>query len=105
MKNIIYTFVFLVAAFGATSCSDDYNAPTSTRNEFINKYPNAVDVEWEKRRGYVVAEFEIPGEGECEAWYTKGGVWVMTKVYDINIHLVASCTHSIRDRVWHTGPC
>ena len=82
MKTIIYTFVFLVAAFGATSCSDDYNAPASTRNEFINKYPNAVDVEWEKRRGYVVAEFEIPGEGECEAWYTKGGVWVMTK-YDI----------------------
>jgi hypothetical protein len=82
MKTIIYTFVFLAAAFGATSCSDDYNAPASTRNEFINKYPNAVDVEWEKRRGYVVAEFEIPGEGECEAWYTKGGVWVMTK-FDI----------------------
>ena len=41
-----------------------------------------MDVEWERKRGYAVAEFHLPGSGDCEAWYTKGGEWVMTK-YDI----------------------
>ena len=71
----------VVAALGLFAC-DDYDAPTSLRHAFYDKYPNAVDVEWEKKRGYAVAEFTLPGQGECEAWYTKGGEWVMTK-YDI----------------------
>ena len=71
----------VVVALGFVAC-DNYKAPASMRNAFYEKYPQAVDVEWEKKHGYAVAEFTLPGEGECEAWYTKGGVWVMTK-YDI----------------------
>ena len=81
MKRLTYLFAVLIAATTLIAC-DDYNAPQTTRAEFQTQYPNAVDVEWEKKRGYVVAEFHIPGQGECEAWYTKGGEWVMTK-YDI----------------------
>jgi hypothetical protein len=82
MKRLTYLFAMLIAATTLIACDDDYNAPQTTRAEFQTQYPNAVDVEWEKKRGYVVAEFHIPGQGECEAWYTKGGEWVMTR-YDI----------------------
>ena len=81
MKKFLYSFVTLFLAVTLSAC-DDYNAPTSLRNTFYESYPNAVDVEWEKKRGYAVADFTLPGQGECEAWYTKGGEWVMTK-YDI----------------------
>lgn len=78
----MFATFMLVAALGFVAC-DDYNAPTSTRAAFNERYPNAVDVEWERKRGYAVAEFHIPGQrGECEAWYTKSGEWVMTK-FDI----------------------
>ena len=41
-----------------------------------------MDVEWKKKHSYAVAEFYLPGQGECEAWYTKAGAWVMT-AYDM----------------------
>lgn len=81
MKKFLYSFVTLFLTVTLSAC-DHYNAPTSLRDTFYESYPSAVDVEWEKKRGYAVAEFHIPGQGECEAWYTKGGKWVMTK-YDI----------------------
>ncbi len=82
MRKLLFATIMLVAALGFVAC-DDYNAPTSTRSAFNERYPNAVDVEWERKRGYAVAEFHIPGQrGECEAWYTKSGEWVMTK-FDI----------------------
>ena len=81
MRKLMFAAFAVVAALGLFAC-DDYDAPTSLRHAFYDKYPNAVDVEWEKKRGYAVAEFTLPGQGECEAWYTKGGEWVMTK-YDI----------------------
>ena len=81
MRKLMFAAVAFVVAMGLFAC-DKYDAPASLRNTFNTQYPNAVDVEWEKKHGYAVAEFTIPGEGECEAWYTKGGEWVLTK-YDI----------------------
>ena len=81
MRKFMFAAVAFVVALGLFAC-DKYDAPASLRNTFSTQYPNAVDVEWEKKHGYAVAEFTIPGEGECEAWYTKGGEWVLTK-YDI----------------------
>lgn len=81
MRKLMFAVVALVVAATMVSC-DDYNAPQSLRSAFYDRYPTAVDVEWEKKRGYQVADFHIPGErGECEAWY-KSGEWVMTK-FDI----------------------
>lgn len=82
MRKLMFAIIALTAAMTITSCDDD-RAPQSTRNAFNKQYPNAVDVDWDKKHGYSVAEFHIQGEwGECEAWYTKNGEWVMTK-YDI----------------------
>lgn len=81
MKKILYIFAALLGTAMLAACDDDYNAPVALRSSFSEMYPTAVDVEWEKRHGYAIAEFRIPGEGECEAWY-KDEVWVGTK-YDI----------------------
>lgn len=81
MKRFVYIIIAAIVTCVTTAC-DHYDAPTSTRSAFEQRYPSAVDVEWEKRRGYAVAEFRIPGQGECEAWYTKDGKWVMTR-FDI----------------------
>lgn len=80
MRRLMFA-IMTVVALAIVGC-DHYDAPTSIRNTFSSEYPSAVDVEWKKRHDYVVAEFYLPGQGECEAWYTKGGKWVMTK-YDI----------------------
>lgn len=81
MRLFAYIITTLAVTLSITAC-DHYDAPTSTRGAFQEQYPSAVDVEWEKKRGYAVAEFHIPGQGECEAWYTKDGKWVMTR-FDI----------------------
>ncbi len=80
MRRLFFA-LSLVAAIFATSCDDDYNAPVDTRNDFNKRYPTAVDVEWEKKKGKAVAEFKLNGE-DCEAWYTRGGEWIMTR-FDI----------------------
>lgn len=79
MKKTILALLAIVATLFITSCND-YKAPTSMRQAFSERYPNAVDVEWERKRGHAVADFHIPGQwGEYEAWYTLKGEWVMTK--------------------------
>lgn len=83
MRKILFAVVALVGVM-AVGCDDDYNAPESIRSEFQTQYPNAIDVEWERRRGHVIAEFSLPGiSDDCEAWYTKSGNWIMTE-YDID---------------------
>lgn len=73
----------VVAATFIVGCNDNFNAPESMRNSLETQYPNATNIEWEKKHGYAVAEFHLPGtKGECEAWYDMDGRWVMTK-FDI----------------------
>ena len=80
MRKIFFGALVALAFVG---CDKEYDAPAGTRSEFVSSYPNAVDVEWERERGYAVAEFELPGiSNDCEAWYTLDGVWVLTS-YDI----------------------
>lgn len=78
MRKFLFAAFFILAALSGVGCSDDYNAPIVTRNDFESRYPTATHVEWEKKRGYGVAEFYLDGT-ECEAWYTKSGEWVMTR--------------------------
>ena len=93
MRKILFAAIAFIASLGFVAC-DDYDAPTSMRNAFYDQYPTAVDVEWERKHGYAVAEFHIPGQrGDCEAWYTKGGEWVMSK-FDINYNDLPSAVRT-----------
>ncbi|MBQ8493876.1 MAG: PepSY-like domain-containing protein [Alistipes sp.] len=78
MRKMMFVIMMFAVAVFTVGCDDD-RAPKSTRNAFNAQYPSAVDVDWDKKRGYSVAEFHLSGEwGECEAWYDKSGNWVMT---------------------------
>ena len=81
MKRLFFLFT-LLTILGFSSGCEKYDAPSSVRNTFNEQYPTAVDVEWERKHGYVVAEFYLPGSGECEAWYKESGTWMMTS-YDM----------------------
>ena len=81
MKRLFFLFTLLVT-LGISSGCEKYEAPSSVRNTFWDQYPSAVDVEWERKHGYVVIDFYLPGSGECEAWYKKSGTWMMTS-YDM----------------------
>lgn len=80
MRKIMFAVIAVAATLLAVGCDDD-RAPQSTRNAFNEQYPTAVDVDWDRKHGYSVAEFRLSGEwGEHEAWYDKHGNWVMTSI-------------------------
>lgn len=82
MKKILFFAVALMSLV-ATGCEKDYTPSSTTRADFVQSYPEAVDVEWEREHGHIVAEFKLPGvSNDCEAWFKKDGTWVLT-VYDI----------------------
>ena len=80
MKRLLFLFT-LLKTITLGGC-EKYDAPSSVRNTFKEQYPTAVDVEWERKHGYAVVDFYLPGSGECEAWYKTSGTWVMT-AYDM----------------------
>lgn len=80
MKRLLFLCTLLTTL--ALGGCEKYDAPSSVRNTFKEQYPTAVDVEWERKHGYAVVEFYLPGSGECEAWYKTSGTWVMTS-YDM----------------------
>lgn len=78
MKKILFFAASIMALF-AVGCDKDYTPDASLSATFKQTYPDAVDVEWERERNHLVAEFKLPGiSNECEAWFTKSGSWVLT---------------------------
>lgn len=79
-RNLLFT-ALLVSGFAFTSCDDDddnYTPDGKIQEAFINKYPNAQRVEWEKKYDHYVADFYLDGI-EREAWINSQGEWVMTE--------------------------
>jgi hypothetical protein len=81
--------LFIIAAMAlglfAVGCDDDFTPPAQLSTSFYDTYPNAVDVEWEREHGHIVAEFKLPGvSNDCEAWFKNDGTWVLT-TYDIKV--------------------
>lgn len=79
-RNLLFT-ALLVSGFAFTSCDDDddnYTPDGKIQEAFINKYPNAQRVEWEKKYDHYVADFYLDGI-EREAWIDSQGTWVMTE--------------------------
>lgn len=71
-----------VATCSLASCDDDdddnFWAPEAVKTAFEAKYPGLKVSEWEKKSGYMVAEFRQDGK-ESEAWFTTSGTWTMTE--------------------------
>lgn len=86
---------FFLALFGAvvmTSCEkeDDLrvsDVPNVVMNSFEANFPNASRAEWEKKQGYIVADFWQEGM-ETHVWYNPNGDWLMTE-YDLGVNVSA----------------
>ena len=75
--------VVLAGAMAFTSCEKDddlhsSDVPAAVLDSFDAKYPNVSRAEWEKKGGYIVAEFWQDGM-DTQAWYNSNGEWLMTE--------------------------
>ncbi len=77
--------LFLTLATGcllttATGCDNDdnYLPDNAVVVSFNAKYPEAKRVEWENKKGYLVADF-IWETNETEAWFDSDGNWLLTE--------------------------
>ena len=85
-------FLALFGAMVLTSCDKDddlrvNDVPNVVLDSFEAKFPNASRAEWEKKGGYIVADFWQDGM-ETDVWYNPNGEWLMTE-YDLGINLSA----------------
>lgn len=93
MKKMFLLAATIMTMF-AVGCDKEYTPSGTTLSDFTQAYPQAVDVEWERERGHVVAEFKLPGiSNDCEAWFTKSGEWVLT-TYDIKYAALPAAVRS-----------
>lgn len=79
--KFITLLLALCAVWSLQSCDNDdddsISVPTELKNVFSSKYPNAVNVKWENKAGYYVADFY---DGyEASAWYSSDYKWHMTE--------------------------
>lgn len=92
MKTMALLFAAMLISFGLCACDDGDNGPkkisTDVIKAFEQRYPQAVQVDWDRDGRYYVAEFKAPyGEAtgiispalyEMEAWFDAGANWKMT---------------------------
>ena len=93
MKAKFYgLFLALFGVVALTSCDkeDDIrlsDVPAPVMSSFEANFPNASRAEWERKSGYIVAEFWQEGL-ETKVWYNPNGDWQMTE-YDLGMNLSA----------------
>ena len=84
MKARFYgLFLVLLGAVIWTSCDKDddirlSDVPDAVMSTFEMKYPNASYAEWEKKKGYYVADFWQEGM-DVQVWINSNAEWKMTE--------------------------
>lgn len=92
-KYFYYLSMTLAGMLLLNSCDNDdddirlSNVPQAVVKTFDIMYPDANGVEWEKNRGYYVADFWRAGTA-IEAWFETKGEWRMTEI-DLGRNLAA----------------
>ncbi|KAA5541684.1 hypothetical protein [Adhaeribacter rhizoryzae] len=79
MRFIIFLGLLLSSGFAA--CSQDINAkrvPALVNNALMAKFPNAVDIEWEKKKNLYEADYDV-NQTEFTALIDASGNIVMYK--------------------------
>lgn len=82
LKTLFLLLTLPVTLFSACDSDDDNtnsdNVPEEVRNTFAEKYPSAINMEWENKGLYKVVEFTY-NNMEAEAWFDSNGTWYMTE--------------------------
>lgn len=78
-KSVLY-LILLISGIMIAGCNQkrQYRPDNSVVKAFNNTFPKANKIEWEKKQGYEVAEFNDNGI-QKEAWFDQNGKWVMTE--------------------------
>ena len=74
---ILMTLASAVALVGCDKNDDAVQVPAQVETAFHAMYPNATDVRWSGRSGYMVADFRESGVANS-AWFDHSGGWHMT---------------------------
>lgn len=84
-KYFYYLCMGLVGMLFMNSCDDNddddirvSDVPQAVMTTFENMFANVSNVEWDKNRGYYVAEFWY-SNAITEAWFDAKGDWCMTE--------------------------
>lgn len=84
-KYFYYLCMGLVGMLFMNSCDDNddddirvSDVPQAVMTTFENMFANVSNVEWDKNRGYYVAEFWY-SNAITEAWFDPKGDWCMTE--------------------------
>lgn len=77
-------FAAIVTCFAACNDDDDKdikhnNVPEAYTKALQAKYPDAVNVKWEKTGRYYIAEFSKPQQ-EYDVWFAPEAQWAMTEI-------------------------
>lgn len=90
-KSLLFMSAVAVALPLFYSCDDDNDnddvkdVPKEYTEAFQSKFPGVKVSEWERKIGYMVADFRRDGH-EMEAWFGNGASWAMTVTdYDRNV--------------------
>lgn len=85
MKNLR---IYLLVSVLLTCLSACAGSPrSSVRSAFKKMYPRAVNVDWDKKGGYYIADFRLNGQ-ELDVWFDKSGRWIMTETDVESLDLV-----------------
>lgn len=94
MKHFSIFALGLAAMLGFASCSDDNDdvdikdVPQAYKAALAEKFPDAVNVKWEKNGQYYVADFSKP-QTEYDVWFAPEAKWAMTEAdYGKNLFML-----------------
>lgn len=101
MKTMALLFAAMLISFGLCACDNGEDNPTTINTNIIKafeqRYPQAVQVDWEREGKYYVADFKAPLVAETEnispvlydmeAWFDTGANWKMT-VMEVTYNLL-----------------
>ena len=88
MKNMFITAmcICLMTLAGCNKASADTDAVNpKARAALIQKYPEATDVKWVSKNGYIIAKFNAPATRssirgyDFSVWFSSAGQWCMTE--------------------------
>lgn len=89
MKNMLLLTATLFAAILLNGCEKENGegrkaVSPQAEEALLALYPEATNIRWQHKQGYVVAKFDLPAGraaavGQHTAWFDNGGSWYMTQ--------------------------
>jgi len=98
-KLFVLPVIMFLSVFAFTACDDDDDnkgMDPKFNEALLQKYPDAVKIEWERKGDYQVADCHV-GANDLEVWYTAANAeWKMTETELPTTALPAAISEAIK---------